>query len=373
MGNGSGFFITSDGYFVTNHHVLEEGDAVTVKSGNRVFPAQVVKSDPRNDIAILKVEGLFPCLPFGDDLQVRPGDDVFTVGFPMADVMGEAPKTTLGTVSAITGIEDDPTTFQISVQIQPGNSGSPLVLKENGGVIGVTSSSLNSLQLLLEGLQVPQNVNYAVKASYIRPLLATIPGLINKLPQLPKSERPWREIQKSVEDAAGLVMVYKEASVAQRRETPALPQRDRQLAYRVVYTGKEGAGVRAGPGAEATKLAALYPQTQIPLVPTGKERSLGSIRWLEVQITGWLVIQSSTKRFLSPCPQGWQVNPASDGFLSMRTAPSTDAGLVAKVLPGTRVQGTETESSGSQRWVFASLQGWIAEQAHSGRPLIAPY
>ncbi len=212
VGNASGFFITSDGYFVTNNHVVDGADSVAVKFGDAVFPARVIKTDASNDIAILKLDGTFPCLPLGDDLQTRPGEDVFTVGFPMTDVMGEAPKTTLGTVSAITGVLDDPRTFQISVQIQPGNSGGPLVLKSTGNVIGVTSSSLNAAKYLQGGRAVPQNVNYAMKASYIRPLLTTVPGLVEKLPKFRVGERPWREVQQDVEKGVGLVFIYKDSA-----------------------------------------------------------------------------------------------------------------------------------------------------------------
>lgn len=225
VGSGSGFFITSDGYFVTNNHVVEEADSVAVKFGDAVIPARVIKTDATNDIAILKLDGTFPCLPLGEDLQTRPGEDVFTVGFPMTDVMGEAPKTTLGTVSAITGVEDDPRTFQISVQIQPGNSGGPLVLKSTGNVIGVTSSSLNAAKFLQQGRPVPQNVNYAMKASYIRPLLATVPGLVQKLPQIRNGERAWREVQQDVEKGVGLVVIYKTAAhMRERRQSAPQPQ-----------------------------------------------------------------------------------------------------------------------------------------------------
>lgn len=226
-GNGSGFFITTDGYFVTNHHVVDGADALAVKVGDGLVAAKVVKLDATNDIAVLKVEGTYTCLPLGEDLQTRPGDDVFTIGFPMTDVMGEAPKTTLGTVSALTGIEDDARAFQISVQIQPGNSGGPLVLKGSGNVIGVTSSSLNGAKFLQQGRPMPQNVNYAMKASYIRPLLATVPGLVEKLPAICTTERPWREVQQDVEKCVGLVAVFKameEQPMPEQARTQPEPQ-----------------------------------------------------------------------------------------------------------------------------------------------------
>ena len=150
----------------------------------------------------------FPSLPLGGDLAVRPGEDVFTIGFPMVGVLGEAPKTTSGSITALSGIEDDARMFQISVQIQPGNSGGPLVLRATGNVIGITTATFNTAELIRDGRPVPQNINYAMKASYIRPLLASIPRLAAKLPAPHNEPRPWPEVQEAIENSVGLVYVY---------------------------------------------------------------------------------------------------------------------------------------------------------------------
>jgi S1-C subfamily serine protease len=182
LGNGSGFFITSDGYFITNFHVVREADDIRVIVGDDRFQARVVNRDPSNDLALLKVEGRdFAYLPLGKDLDVRPGEAVFTVGFPAATDMGVKPKITDGIISSVTGIGDDPSTFQIQVPIQPGNSGGPLVLKSTGNVIGVTSSALDVSKFVQQTGQVPQTVNYAIKSSYIWPLIGVEPGLSDKL------------------------------------------------------------------------------------------------------------------------------------------------------------------------------------------------
>src|SRR5262245_27424938 len=104
LGNGSGFFITSDGYFITNFHVVREADQVRVIVNNEPFQAHMITGDQNNDLALLKVEGRgFACLPLGKDLDVRSGEAVFTVGFPAAtDIMGVQPKTTDGIISSVT-------------------------------------------------------------------------------------------------------------------------------------------------------------------------------------------------------------------------------------------------------------------------------
>jgi len=68
------------------------------------------------------------------------GDKVFTIGYPSIDIMGFKPKYTEGVISAVTGIKDNPTVFQTTVPIQPGNSGGPL-FNEKGEVVGLTTSS----------------------------------------------------------------------------------------------------------------------------------------------------------------------------------------------------------------------------------------
>ena len=102
------------------------------------------------------------------------GDKVFTIGYPAHWVMGQNPKYTEGVINALSGIRDDPKVFQISVQIQPGNSGGPL-FNQSGEVIGITQASLDP-QLATESIgALPQNVNYAIKSSYIKKLFPMLP------------------------------------------------------------------------------------------------------------------------------------------------------------------------------------------------------
>jgi len=102
------------------------------------------------------------------------GDKVFTIGYPAHVLMGNNPKYTEGVVNATSGLQDDPTVFQISVQIQPGNSGGPL-FNSIGEVIGITQSSLDPKVAIGTFGTLPQNVNYAIKSSYISTLLPMLP------------------------------------------------------------------------------------------------------------------------------------------------------------------------------------------------------
>lgn len=175
--SGSGFFITTDGYFVTNHHVVESAKSVLIRASNgKSYPAEVVRVDSANDIAILKVEGTFRALPVQPSQSVRRGDKVFTLGFPNTAVQGVEPKYTDGVISSLTGLRDEPNNYQISVAIQPGNSGGPLI-SSLGNVVGIVASKLSAEAMRKRGSSIPENVNYAVKSNYLVELISTLPNV----------------------------------------------------------------------------------------------------------------------------------------------------------------------------------------------------
>jgi S1-C subfamily serine protease len=101
------------------------------------------------------------------------GDKVFTICYPHTRIMRFKPKYTEGVISSVTEIRDNPTVFQTTVPIQPGNSGGPL-FNDKGEVVGFTTSSLSLLAIESMGA-VPQNVNYSVKSSFVKNTINTIP------------------------------------------------------------------------------------------------------------------------------------------------------------------------------------------------------
>ena len=140
-GAGSGFIISKEGYIVTNNHVIEGAQKITVKlADGRTFKAEVVGKDPFSDIALLKIPGgNLPVLPLGDSNLLRVGEWVMAIGNPF----GLTHTVTVGVVSAkgrsgigITDVEDF---IQTDAAINPGNSGGPL-LNLKGEVIGVNSA-----------------------------------------------------------------------------------------------------------------------------------------------------------------------------------------------------------------------------------------
>lgn len=173
IATGTGFFVTPS-IVITNYHVIEGAKKIEVTFQNEyTLVATVISKDANNDVAILSVPGLenkvIP-LRLGKTSVVREGERVYTIGFPLAGDLGTRHKISEGLVNGLTGIKDDPTVFQVSIPIQPGNSGGPLILND-GRVVGITSSGLNSVYYLRKTGNVPQNVNFAVKSDYIMPLL----------------------------------------------------------------------------------------------------------------------------------------------------------------------------------------------------------
>jgi len=142
MAYGTGIIISSDGYIVTNNHVIADSGrvSVTLYDGEKV-EAQIIGSDQYVDLAVIKIEkdGLYT-IPFGDSSQIRPGEQVIAIGSPLGDEL--TGTVTAGIISAVDRqIEVDGIPFtllQTDAAVNPGNSGGPLV-NMNGEVIGVTS------------------------------------------------------------------------------------------------------------------------------------------------------------------------------------------------------------------------------------------
>ena len=205
--SGTGFFISEDGFLITNEHVVKGASKIRLVTSAGLIPAKVVKVDAANDLALLKTEGKFTALPVASSRAVRLGGTVATVGFPNIGLQGFAPKLAKGEVAALSGASDDARYFQISVPVQPGNSGGALV-DERGNVVGVVSAKLSAKAALAESGSLPENVNYAVKSSFLLGFLESVPEVSAKLKELNTNERKFEDVVKSAEQAAVLVLVY---------------------------------------------------------------------------------------------------------------------------------------------------------------------
>ena len=140
----------------------------------KAYKAKVITTDKQNDLAIIQIndesfKGLSK-IPYSFSTNIKDvGTSVFTLGYPLAlNMMGEEIKFTDGKISAKTGYQGDVTVYQISAPVQPGNSGCPL-FDNDGNLIGIVSS----------GLPNADNVNYAIKSTYLRNLIDVLPTKIS--------------------------------------------------------------------------------------------------------------------------------------------------------------------------------------------------
>ena len=169
--SGSGFAL-KEGYIVTNNHVIEDAKTIKVRGVggdlSLALTAKVVGVDKNNDLALIKITDErfngFGDIPYScSSIMSEVGDNVFVLGYPLTVTMGEEIKLANGIISSKTGFEGNVSLYQISVPVQPGNSGGP-VFDKNGNLIGVVCAKHAGAE----------NVSYAIKFSYMRNLVESV-------------------------------------------------------------------------------------------------------------------------------------------------------------------------------------------------------
>lgn len=162
--SGTGFFITKAGHIVTNQHVVDGCVRVSARiTGQSPRHAQLLAADKANDLALLKIDGETPAVA-KVRLGARLGEQIAAFGYPLTDLLAAGGNFTLGNITALAGLGDDARHIQISAPVQAGNSGGPL-LDEYGNVVGVVTAKLNALRTMVLAGDLPQNVNFAIKAT----------------------------------------------------------------------------------------------------------------------------------------------------------------------------------------------------------------
>jgi S1-C subfamily serine protease len=205
--SGTGFFISADGFLITSAHVVEGATQIRLLTRSGLISAKAVNADVANDLALLKAEGTFAPLPVVPSRALKLGATVATVGFPNTGLQGFAPKLAKGEIASLSGAGDDARYFQISVPVQPGNSGGALV-DDRGNVVGIVAARLSEAASLMTTGVLPQNVNYAVKSSYLLSFLESVPEVSAKLKEANAKEMKFEDVVGSAEQAAVLVLVY---------------------------------------------------------------------------------------------------------------------------------------------------------------------
>lgn len=166
ISGGTGFALKK-GYLITNSHVVDGATDIRVwrEVGGvmKSSPARIVLSDKQIDLALLKTSFEDDVLPYGIATNtVDVGENVFTLGFPFVQTMGKELKLTTGVISSLSGFKGDKSNCQVSVAVQPGNSGGPL-LNDKGAVVGV---------VVAKHLKA-ENASYAIKSGELRRFLSS--------------------------------------------------------------------------------------------------------------------------------------------------------------------------------------------------------
>jgi len=174
MSTGTGFYVSASGDVLTNAHVVHGCTAIGIKGhGDPGFRAVRVRaSDTAKDLALLGT-----IMPPSNPTVVLPwrrgtrlGEYVAIFGFPYMGKLASSGTFTRGDIAALAGLNDNVAQFQLSAPVQPGNSGGPVV-DERGHVVGVVVGRLNPLAMAREQGDIPQNVNFAIKAGHAIPFM----------------------------------------------------------------------------------------------------------------------------------------------------------------------------------------------------------
>ena len=184
---GSGFYINTSGVLVTNRHVVKGCKKFWISTEEGNTRITLIKSSSDSDLAILKDHRKTPPPPLEIARQLRLGESVVALGFPLGNQLGSEVKVTTGNISSLAGIKNDKRFLQFTAPIQPGNSGGPLINRQ-GLVLGVNTATLIGDKL--------QNINFAVKTEQLLSFLGkarqkfilgdtnikrTVPDLVEKV------------------------------------------------------------------------------------------------------------------------------------------------------------------------------------------------
>ncbi|MBC2732824.1 MAG: trypsin-like serine protease [Desulfobacteraceae bacterium] len=160
---GSGFFVSGDGYILTNYHVIKGASEIRISSFES--PLKLMGVDNLNDLALLKINQTEKyCCVFCNFHEL--GENVVVAGYPYQGILSDSLNITEGIVSGLSGVGNDSRFLQITAPLQPGNSGGPLI-NQKGNVVGVVTAKLNALEMVKYTGSIPENVNFALKSSII--------------------------------------------------------------------------------------------------------------------------------------------------------------------------------------------------------------
>ena len=231
IGAGSSFTISQQGHLLTNQHVVDGCQIVTIHLPSGLKKALVVATDDTNDLALLKTDleddNFIPI----SGTNVSLLEDVVVAGYPLSGSLSTTVKVTKGVVSSLAGLGNDYSQIQIDAAIQPGNSGGP-ILNDQGNVVAVTVAALNKEYFLKEQGTIPENTNFGIKSSTAR---AFVDANGVKLPQPYSRAMSRRDMADLITKTTHLVGCWVSRATAQKmasdqkQELSVTPRMQRQV------------------------------------------------------------------------------------------------------------------------------------------------
>jgi hypothetical protein len=201
--SGTGFFVNTGGWLVTNRHVTDGCTRIEVKGYGDT--TQLIRHS-ENDLAVLRVKGDQQITPV--KLRATPpklGEEVVVLGYPLAGFLSDTIKITTGNINSLEGIRNDPLYLQVSAPIQPGNSGGPLIDRA-GFVIGVNSATVSKELSDAIGFNV-QNVNFSIRIDAVQDFL-TDEGIAFEMTDEDGPELSTAEIAEALQPSTVQVLCY---------------------------------------------------------------------------------------------------------------------------------------------------------------------
>ncbi|MDR4470195.1 MAG: tetratricopeptide repeat-containing serine protease family protein [Nitrospira sp.] len=171
IGSGSGFIVSRQGHVLTNYHVVDSCQTVRSKINGEIRTLTLVGTDASNDLAVLQLpQGVSNAVRFREGRNVRSGDPIVVLGFPLHGLLATEAIVTTGAISALAGLGNDVRFLQMTAPIQPGSSGGP-VLDQSGHIVGMAVSKLDALRLAKSTGDIPQNINFATNGTVLKAFL----------------------------------------------------------------------------------------------------------------------------------------------------------------------------------------------------------
>ena len=163
--SGSGFYITSSGYILTNNHVIEGCRKISLTYNGKEFEANIIATDTKNDLAILKSNVRPKKFYKISEEDPKLLDNVIIAGYPLGKKVSAAIKTSKGSITSLAGFGDNYSNFQTDAALNQGNSGGP-IMNESGNVIGVAVANYGKQSGV-------ESFNFGIKSSTVKSFVSS--------------------------------------------------------------------------------------------------------------------------------------------------------------------------------------------------------